>query len=196
MNFQIMIVRLFFILSLIIANYSLCGQIKFVRTNVNELPNSFKYKGQVISSIKWNDNLGVNYFLVTENDETEAGDEFKNITPYFYHYIATDTGYRLIWRFFDSHPGYLIHFINSAFNITDLDRNGTVEVWYMYKWLYTDSSCQSTKIVMNESNQLYKIRGEVDQKDEEYSFEAGFIEGNIMFRGFATKLWETMKNCK
>ena len=120
------------------------GQINFSVIEKGNLPNGLQYSGSIKVAYKWSDNLGLNYVLLTETGEfrskTAGEEEGKNKALYAYHFVQKPDSVNLVWRVYDFQKecpfDILLHFIDSAFTITDLDKNGIAEIWVMYITLY------------------------------------------------------------
>jgi len=188
------------------------GQLTIAKIDSTKLPKEIKYSGHIINSIKWTDNLGINYLLATETGEyyskDKEGYDFKNAALYVYHLIFKADSLKLLWKIYDFNKecGFdlYVKFIEKAFKVTDLDKNGIAEVWVMYENQCTsDVSPVPTKIIMYEGNKKYAIRGEskvqISEKEfvgGQYTLDDNFKTGNSLFRQFAIDLWEKNKHKK
>jgi hypothetical protein len=185
------------------------GQITAIKTDTTKLPKQIKHSGRITNAVTWKDKLGINYVLTTETGEyttkDREGDEYKNAGLYVYHYVTKADSTTLLWRIYDYSKDcsfdIFVKFIDKAFKVTDLDKNGIAEVWTMYNNQCTsDVSPAPTKIIMYEGNKKYAVRGEsrvqVSEKDfigGQYTFDENFKNGNSLFRQFAINLWEKNK---
>jgi hypothetical protein len=199
---------IFFLLLFIYASIAY-GQITAIKTDTTKLPKQIKYLGHITNAVTWKDNLGINYVLTTETGEYKTkdkeGDEYTNAALYVYHYVTKGDSTSLVWRIFDFSKDcafdIFVKFIDKAFKVTDLDKNGIAEVWVMYNNQCTsDVSPAPTKIIMYEGNKKYAVRGEsrvqVSEKDftgGQYTLDENFRSGNSLFRQFAINLWEKNK---
>ena len=94
-----------------------------------------------------------------------------------------------------------LYFIDKAFAVTDLNKDGKAEVWIMYK-----VSCQGDvspvpmKIIMYQYNKKFAVRGttKVKVSAQEYvggdfAFDDAFKIAPAEFRQYAEKLWKQHK---
>jgi len=194
---------------LLICSGYVYGQIALAKIDSSKLPKQIKYAGHITNSVTWSDSLGLNYVLTTETGEFESknkeGDYFKNAALYVYHYVYKADSIKLLWKVYDFEKDcpfdVVVEFIDKAFTVTDLDKNGIAEVWLMYEHQCTsDVSPAPTKIIMYEGNKKYAVRGEnrvrVSEKEYsggQYTLDESFKKGNPLFRQFAINLWEKNK---
>jgi hypothetical protein len=185
------------------------AQVTTAKIDTTKLPKQIKYSGHITNAVTWKDDLGTNYVLTTETGQyktkAKEGDEYKNAALYAYCYVTKGDSTTLLWRIYDYSKDcsfdIFVKFIDKAFKITDLDKNGIAEVWVMYNNHCTsDASPAPTKIIMYEGNKKYAVRGESRVQVSEKSFMGGqymldenFKTGNSLFRQFAVNLWEKNK---
>ena len=193
----------FLILTLI--NFSSYGQIKLFMVDSSSLPKSIKYLGHIVHALKWTDSLGLNYLIATETgriyskrkDEEDLFDAYL----YAYHYVFKKDSIKLLWKVNDYNKGCNLdldfYFVDRAFAVTDLDKNGLAEIWLMYKnSCHGDVSPVPTKIIMHEKTKKYTLRGEsrvkvsaTDYVGGNYTFDDNFKNGKLVFRQYLEKLW-------
>ena len=182
------------------------AQMKVNKIDSTKLPKTIKFAGQITNSAKWTDSFGTHYVLTTETGEYFSKDqednEFRNAELFVYHYVIKNDSLKLVWKIYDHNKNcefdVFTKFIDKAFKVTDLDKNGIAEVWVMYENQCTsDVSPAPTKIIMYEGNKKYAIRGEnkvrVSEKaifGGQYSLDENFKKGNPLFRQFGIALWE------
>jgi hypothetical protein len=199
----------FLFILLLICTYYAYGQVATTKTDANKLPKQIKYSGHITKAVTWKDNVGTNYVLTTETGEYKSkdqeGEEYKNAALYVYHYVTKTGSTTLLWKIYDYSKDcpfdVFIKFIDKAFKITDLDKNGIAEVWLMYNNQCTsDVSPAPTKIIMYEGDKKFAVRGEsrvqVSEKGftgGQYTLDDNFKNGNSLFRQFAIELWEKNK---
>lgn len=121
---------------------------------------------------------------------------------YFYHYTSHQNVPQLKWKIYD----YIkecefdtrFHFITDAFRVTDLDNNGTNEIWIMYSLSCTsDVSPDSLKLIMYEGSTQYTIRGETrdyevepkQKMDSPKTIGTTLQNNNPKFKEYALDLW-------
>lgn len=185
------------------------GQKQPVAVTSKQLPKTIAYTGRVTHAVKWTDNTGLHYVLTTQTGEIpskiEGDEDARDAALYAYHYLVNGDSARLHWKVYDYVDGcgldLLLHFIDKAFAVTDLDKNGTPEVWVMYK-----KSCQGdvspvpAKIIMYEGTKKYALRGDMRVQVSAKKFAGGnytlddnLRKSNPLFRQYAARLWEKYK---
>lgn len=182
------------------------GGIKTTKLTVKDIPKAAAYKGKVINAVRWKDKQGDNIVIATETGifptkNSENGDG-HDAELYAHRYIIEGSNANEMWKVYD----YIkdcpldiqVDFIRNSFQVTDLDKDGTAEVWIMYKTAcHGDVSPCDMKIIMYEGDQKYAVRGENKVKISEtesfggeYKMDQAFLGGPKVFRDFAKKLWE------
>jgi hypothetical protein len=178
------------------------AQPNLTRLDKNSIPRAIKYPGHVIDAVRWTDSLGDNIVITTETGITPGKSEgSSDAALYAYHYLAGADSFRLVWRIYDFIKDCDVdleaNYVKGAFAVTDLNKDGTAEVWVMYRTVcHGDVSPSNMKIIMYEGNKKYAVRGtsrvkpaanEVD--GGEYNFDDAFKHGPEVFRQYATQLW-------
>lgn len=195
--------------SLLFSCLAAVGQINTTKLDKRNLPQQIISKGIITNAVTWKDSLGVNYVLTTEPDEyiskDAEGNEFENAELFAYHYVRNGDSVKLLWRVYDYSKDcefdLSAEFIDEAFSVTDLDKNGIAEVWVMYEIQCTsDVSPPPAKIIMYEGNKKYAVRGSrrirvsgQDYGGGEYTLDDNMKSGNPVFRKYAINLWEKYK---
>lgn len=194
-------------ISLLLAQTCL-AQFKITKLDKKTLPKSIQYTGKIVQALRWNDNTGNNIVILTETDKTPGKDSPDNGSDgalYAYHYMVAADSIRQTWKVYDyikdCPVDMFLFFIEKAFAVTDLDKNGKAEVWMMYK-----NSCQGDvspvgmKIIMYEDNKKFAVRGttriQVSEKEYsggDFSFDDAFKKAPLAFRQYAEKLWSQYK---
>lgn len=180
------------------------AQIQTTQLTPIQLPVGITYKGHVVNAFSWHDTLGDNLLIETETGDFKsknATDDSRDAELYAYHYILTKDTFQLISKVADyvheCEFDITCKFIKGATSVTDLDGNGISEIWVMYKTACrSDVSPATMKIVMYENKTKYSIRGRNKIEMNEHSFEGGemsmdgtFQNGNVLFKKYATDLW-------
>jgi hypothetical protein len=195
-----------FSIILLLATMCSFAQIKVINIDTSKLPKKIKFVGQITNSAIWTDSFGTHYVLTTETgkfySKDQENNEFRNAELFAYHYVIKNDSLRLLWKIYDYNKNcefdVFTKFIDKAFKVTDLDKNGIAEVWVMYENQCTsDVSPAPTKIIMYEGSKKYAIRGESKVKVSEkaifagqYTLDENFKNGNPLFRQFGITLWE------
>ncbi|MDR0799056.1 MAG: hypothetical protein LBN18_04800 [Dysgonamonadaceae bacterium] len=186
------------------------AELRIVSLNDKKLPKGIKYEGDIQQVIHYTDAMGDNYVFTTKTDvytkkkKDEYGEvyELKNVDLYAYHYVVNeDESVKLIWKVtdyvHDCDFDIMAEFVNNTFNVTDLDENGTAEIWVMYVTTCTsDMSPNTMKVIMYEGEQKYAMRGtdKIEFGDEkyggEYEFDSAFKNADQAFKDYAKQLWK------
>lgn len=193
------------VILLIVSNLSF-AQIKTTKIYITKLPKGISYLGHITNTAKWTDSFRVHYVFTTQTGEYYSKDketnEVKNAELFAYHFIKKGDRVKLLWKIYDFNKNcefdVITKFIDKAFTITDLDKNGIAEVWVMYENQCTsDVSPAPIKIIMYEGSRKYTIRGEskvkVSENDYlggEYVLDENFKNGNPLFKQFGINLWD------
>jgi len=185
------------------------SQIK--KLDVNNLPKDIKYEGKIIDAVRYTDGLGDNIVLTTETGIYQSK-KFKHESDgsdaelFAYHYIIKNGAATPTWKVYDYISDCPVDieasFVKDTFQVTDLDKDGTKEVWMMYKTVcHGDVSPCDMKVIMYEGTQKYALRGEnkvaVGKNDNgeyqyiggEYKADPAFANGPAAFLAFAKALW-------
>ena len=191
------------ILSFILTQ-SCLAQFKLTKLDKNSVPQNIQYAGNIFQAVRWTDNTGDNIVILTINksQSKNAPDEgYSDGALYAYHYLVSADTTKQTWRVYDyvkeCPVDMFLYFVDKAFAVTDLNKDGKAEVWIMYK-----VSCQGDvspvlmKIVMYHDNQKFAVRGTTrvgDSMGGEYTFDDAFKKGPAEFRQYAEKLWKQHK---
>ena len=130
------------------------------------VPAALKRSGRVVQALRYTDRTGTYTVLATEvgprPDPAAQGGEGQRADLYAYQYPAT--GVAPTWQvhdFVDDCPLDLAaQFVPKGLTITDLDQDGTAEVWLVYRTTCRgDVSPSTQKIIMYEGPRKYAMRG-------------------------------------
>lgn len=137
----------------------------------SQLPKPAKFKGKLHEAWLWKDSLGDNILVLSTNGpfdvrvkETDEQGYGKEI--FAYHYVKTDSGYKLLWRLNDGVPAcdldMVAEFIKGSTTITDLDKDGVAETTVQYRQSCRgDVSPSEMKVIMHENTAKYGLRGQM-----------------------------------
>jgi len=192
-------------LLLAILCYEAClAQFKVAVVEKNSIPKTIQYKGEIANAVRWRDSSGTHIFIATiDKTQGKGADEGLLFAAlHAYHYSLNDNSWVQTWKVYDFIEGGCaldldFYFIDKAFAITDLNKNGKAETWLMYKIsCHGDVSPVPMKIIMYEDNKKFAARGttrvEVGTNDfagGELKFDDAFQNGPEVFRQYAEKLW-------
>ena len=180
--------------------------IEVINLETNEIPNEIKYSGKIKNAISWADKTGKNIVLTCETGEYEnknSENGGRDAEIFAYHYVISKKLVTQNWKIHDYIKDCPVDieakFIKNTLKITDLNNDGIVEIWIMYKTVcHGDVSPSDMKIIMYQSKQKFAMRGEnkvkISKKESvggKYTFDKAFNEAPKEFRNFAINLWNT-----
>ena len=181
------------------------AQIKTTPLARTSVPASLKHAGKVTQALRYTDRTGTYTVLTTEAGPVPAAnpDDGQRADLYAYHYQVPATGApTLSWQVHDFVPDCPLdleaRFLPGSLTVTDLDQNGTAEVWVVYRTTCRgDVSPSTQKIIMREGAKKYAVRGnsriQVGAKQYDggdYKLDAAFQAAPAAFRQQAVKLWQ------
>ncbi|MFZ4930069.1 M949_RS01915 family surface polysaccharide biosynthesis protein [Chryseobacterium sp. Mn2064] len=185
------------------------------RIDSTQIPKPLEYKGNFKEGFRWKDKTG-EYIVVTsetgiyrnESSSREIGD--SSDAEVFASCYSLGT-HQQIWKvndFVKDCPVDIVaEFTKNSLAVTDLDKNGTAEIWMTYKTVcHGDVSPSNMKIIMYEGTNKFAMRGEsrlqygIDDNNKplfeggKYTFDKAFKEGPDVFREYAEKMWNKHMN--
>ncbi|GAA4114592.1 hypothetical protein GCM10022393_14160 [Aquimarina addita] len=181
--------------------------IDFNNVSISSIPKFIEYDGNPKNLISWNDIAGKHFVLTTETGIHQSPrfshdvDEGADAELFAYHYLKNNDSQKRLWKVYDFIEACPVEieasFIKNTLHITDLDNNGTKEIWLMYrKVCHGDVSPLEMKIIMYEGSQKFAMRGhnKVQISDDTfyggaYKFDQRFSNGPTIFKEFAKKMW-------
>lgn len=180
------------------------AQIKVIKLDKNTIPKSIAYKGHVVDAAKYSDADGDHLIVTTETGikNAKGKDGFKEAELYAYHYKIKDGKPQLSWQLYDFVKDcdfdVTTHYLPNTFAITDLNKDGIVEIWLMYKKACrSDVSPADMKIIMYAADKKYAVRGTNRDRSSpkeypggEYTFDNAFKVAPATFRNYAITLWK------
>lgn len=173
----------------------------------SELPKGISYKGNLKEAVRWIDESGVNLVITSETGDIQSksapSEDYREAALFAHHYLLFEDSISQTWKvsdFIKECPlDIAANFVKNTFQVTDLDKDGTAEVWMMYIITCTgDVSPAEMKIIMYEGIQKYAVRGhnKVDVgngqlEGGDYKFDKVLDKAPAAFKDFAKKLWNT-----
>ncbi|MGI4866733.1 MAG: M949_RS01915 family surface polysaccharide biosynthesis protein [Janthinobacterium lividum] len=170
------------------------------------VPATLKRSGRVVQALRYTDRTGTYTVLATEigprpdSDPATPGSEGQRADLYAYQYPAT--GPAPSWQvhdFVDDCPLDLeARFLPKALTVTDLDQDGTAEVWLVYRTTCRgDVSPSTQKIILYEGPRKYAVRGTSRialggglHDGGTYTLDAAWVAAPATFRQHAAQLWQ------
>jgi hypothetical protein len=168
------------------------------------VPATLKRSGRVVQALRYTDRTGTYTVLATESgpvpDPAAQSSDGRRADLYAYQYAAT--GSAPSWQVHDFVADCPLdlqaRFRPQGLSVTDLDQNGTAEVWVVYRTgCRGDVSPSTQKIIMREGARKYAVRGtsrvSVGSGQAEggaYTFDAALQAAPVAFRQHAARLWQ------
>lgn len=171
------------------------------------VPAALRHEGRVVQALRYTDRTGAYCVLTTEIAPRVApgtsAENGRRADLYAYQYQLPATGApTLSWQvhdFVDDCPLDIeARFLPGSLTVTDLDQNGTAEVWVVYRTTCRgDVSPSTQKIIMREGGQKYAVRGSSrislgsGQYDGgNFTMDAALEKAPAVFRQYAVQLWK------
>jgi hypothetical protein len=188
---------------LLLLSLSARAQLRVSPLAPSAVPATLKHSGRVVQALRYTDRTGTYTVLATEiaprpdPSPKEMGDS-QRADLYAYQYPAAGPG--PTWQvhdFVDDCPLDLeARFLPKSLTVTDLDQDGTAEVWLVYRTTCRgDVSPSTQKIIMYEGPRKYAVRGTSritlggTSDGGTYTLDAALQAAPATFRQHATQLW-------
>ena len=193
---------------LFLSSFIAFGQDKIELTNleISQIPKGITYSGKIKQAVRWTDNSGVNIVITAETGDQESksgsSEGHRDASLYAYHFLVLGDSIRQTWKvtdFIKECPFDIeANFIKNTFQVTDLNGDGTAEIWLIYIVTCTsDVSPVDMKVIMYQGTQKHAMRGHTKVEISkgnfmggDYKFDKAFNEAPSEFRDFAKKLWK------
>ena len=177
-----------------------------------KIPANIQVDGKIQSAIQWKDSLGINIVVTTETgvyqntDSASTPSGARTAGLFAYHYLVQKDSVIRVWKLHDNidkcSDRVDAYFIKNSLHVTDLDSDGTGEIWLAYiKGCRRDSVPCDMKLVMYEGtvqstltgqNRVYLRTDEMGGKHYsggDYAYDTPFYEGPKVFLEYARKQW-------
>ena len=193
------------IVASLLLGFSAQAQLRVSPLAPSAVPAALQRRGRVVQALRYTDRTGTYTVLATETgprpdpDPATPGSEGQRADLYAYHYPAT--GPTPSWQVHDFVDDCILdleaRFLPKALTVTDLDQDGTAEVWLVYRTTCRgDVSPSTQKIIMYEGSRKYAVRGTSritlgGQHDGgTYTLDAAWQAAPAAFRQHAVQLWQ------
>jgi len=190
-------------LAFLAASFSAQAQLRVSLLAPSAVPAALKRSGRVVQALRYTDRTGTYTVLATESgpaaDSAAESSDGQRADLYAYHYPTT--GAAPTWQVHDFVADCPLdleaRFLPKALTATDLDQDGTAEVWLVYRTTCRgDVSPSTQKIIMYEGPRKYAVRGTSrlalggGQYDGgTYTLDAAWATAPPAFRQHAAQLW-------
>ena len=190
--------------ALLLLGFSAQAQLRVSPLAPAVVPATLKRSGRVVQALRYTDRTGTYTVLATETgprpDPAAQSSDGQRADLYAYQYPATGTA--PTWQvhdFVDDCPLDLeAQFVPKALTATDLDQDGTAEVWLVYRTTCRgDVSPSTQKIILYEGARKYAVRGTSRiaigngrYDGGTYTLDAAWAAAPAAFRQHAAQLWQ------
>ncbi|WP_324679152.1 M949_RS01915 family surface polysaccharide biosynthesis protein [Hymenobacter sp. GOD-10R] len=191
--------------SFLFAALSAHAQLRVSPLTPAAVPATLKHAGRVVQAVRYTDRTGTYIVLATQTGPKSAAstemDDAQRADLYAYQYPAT--GSTPTWQMHDFVTDCPVdleaRFRPKGLTVTDLDQNGTAEVWLVYRTVCRgDVSPSTQKIIMYEGPRKYAVRGtsriviksQAYGEGGSYTFDAALKASPAVFRQHAAQLWK------
>jgi len=192
------------LLLFLISTETSLAQFNVTKLDKKSVPQNIQYNGNIVQTVRWTDNTGDNIVILTATDKTPSKGPVggRDAALYAYHYLVSGDSIKQTWKVYDyvkdCDVDIDLYFVDDAFAVTDLNKDGKAEVWIMYKnSCRGDLSPAAMKIIMYQDNKKFAVRGtsKVPVSATEYAggecrFDDAFKKAPVEFRQYAEKLWK------
>jgi hypothetical protein len=188
----------------LLLSFSAQAQLRVSSLAPTAVPAALQRSGRVVQALRYTDRTGTYTVLATEiaprPDPAAQSSAGQRADLYAYHYPAT--GPAPTWQVHDFANDCPLdleaRFPPKALTVTDLDQDGTAEVWLVYRTTCRgDVSPSTQKIIMYEGPRKYAVRGTSrialggGQHDGgTYTLDAAWAASPATFRQHALQLWQ------
>jgi len=173
------------------------------------VPATLQRSGRVVQALRYTDRTGTYTVLATEisprpDPAQHLQEDDQRADLYAYHYAAP--GAAPTWQVHDFVAECPLdleaRFLPKALSVTDLDQDGTAEVWLAYRTTCRgDVSPSTQKIIMYEGPRKYAVRGTSRiaigngrYDGGTYTLDAAWQAAPAVFRQHAAQLWQQHRN--
>ena len=195
--------------ALLLLSFSARAQLRVSPLAPANVPATLQRSGRVVQALRYTDRTGTYTVLATEisprpDPARHLQEDDQRADLYAYHYAAT--GAAPTWQVHDFVAECPLdleaRFLPKALSVTDLDQDGTAEVWLAYRTTCRgDVSPSTQKIIMYEGPRKYALRGTSRlaigngrYDGGTYTLDAAWQTAPAAFRQHAAQLWQQHRN--
>ncbi|GAA4469917.1 hypothetical protein GCM10023093_30180 [Nemorincola caseinilytica] len=170
------------------------------------LSSEITYPRKFVRAVKWKDNSGDNVVVFTRTKRSKSASRpeegYYEQQLEVRYFLNDGKHWRQKWNVHDQvmecDHEMVANYVKKTFAVTDLDEDGTAEVWLVYRTgCGVDEHPANMKVVMYEGQTRYSMRGRVRMKINEnkydggeYDLDPGFAKVPA-FKQYAVDLWES-----
>jgi hypothetical protein len=188
----------------LLISFSAQAQLRVSPLTPAAVPATLKHSGRVVQALRYTDRTGTYTVLATQSgpapDPAAQSSDGQRADLYAYQYPAT--GPAPTWQVHDFVADCPLdleaQFVPKGLTATDLDQDGTAEVWLIYRTTCRgDVSPSTQKIIMYEGLRKYAVRGTSritigggHYDGGTYTLDAAWQAAPAAFRRHAAQLWQ------
>lgn len=179
---------------------------ELTKISMNDIPDGISYNGEFTDAYQFDDANGSNYLIRSMGaetiTETEYSDREISQELHIAYYVVKEgvaEQHRTVLDFVKDCPfDVVIHHLEDAVYVSDLDEDGIGEIVFLYRTACTsDVSPSDQKLLLLEAGDKYIIRGTAGMEKTEWMEEipstyevGGELEGNELFKDRAVEIWK------
>ena len=170
------------------------------------LSKEITYPKSLVRAVRWKDNMGDNIVVRTRTRKAKSASRpeqgYYEQSLEVRHFVSDGKHWRQKWNIHDQTMEcefeMVANYVKKSFAVTDLDEDGTAEIWVMYRTgCGIDMKPGNMKVIMHEGGVRYNMRGRVRLKINENKYDGGeydldpaFAKGPAVFKEYAVDLWK------
>jgi hypothetical protein len=192
----------------LLLSFSAQAQLRVSPLAPSAVPATLKRSGRVVQALRYTDRTGTYTVLATEigprpDPQRQEMEEGQRADLYAYQYPAAGTA--PTWQVHDFVADCPLdleaRFLPKSLTVTDLNQDGTAEVWLVYRTTCRgDVSPSTQKIIMYEGSRKYAVRGTSritlggTSDGGTYTLDAALQAAPATFRQHAVQLWKQYRD--
>lgn len=172
-----------------------------------DVPPDAELKGRFAQGMKWQDGSGEHVVILSETggiagEESDEFGETQSAELRAQHLLKAGDSYVAYWTIDDAVRDcpfdIIARFREGSLSVTDLDNDGTAEVWFIYvKHCTSDVSPGDLKLIMYEGKTEYTMYGQTkvdlgngEMQGGNYTMDYALMNGPREFLDYGIKLWQ------
>lgn len=201
----------YFLLALApLLGFSAQAQVRVAPLAPAAVPATLRHTGRMVQALRYTDRTGTYTVLATQSGPApdpaaqSTDGQRADLNAYHYPAIGTVPNWQVHDFVADCPLDMQAQFQPKGITVTDLDQDGTAEVWLVYRTVCRgDVSPSTQKIIMYEGPRKYAVRGTSrlvlgnGQYDGgAYMLDAAWTAAPAAFRQHAARLWQQHRDEK
>jgi hypothetical protein len=165
------------------------------------LPKKIRYEGQVVGGAKWQDSLGMHYFVISSSEKGTFAEPGYVSALAAAEYLEVKGHLKTIWKSTAQSTCCMeaLEVDLHAVMITDLDADGTTESFWGYRITPDGEDPERAQLVMHIGKRAFEIHGQFAGSEEDkgnvekMQINPAFAEIAPIFTNFARQMWNGMQ---